>query len=118
MTSSASTFYVFVYLDGQAQAVPSGRLQMLEQGSAVLNSVFRYGDRYVERRRAIALDPFALALLGTQVQARTEQALLIFVVSLLLLSQVGDWQESWILSICKMLPTELMLGWMCLPAWR
>ena len=69
MTSSASTFYVFVYLDGQARAVPSGRLQMLEQGSTVLNSVFRYGDRYAERRHAIALDPFALALLGTQVQA-------------------------------------------------
>lgn len=62
MTSKQTSFVTFIYLPGETEAVPAGRLEMLESGHVTLASKFRYGDRYVLRHRAVALDPFALAL--------------------------------------------------------
>lgn len=70
MTSSAprlsgpSGFTVFIHLPGQAEAVPAGLIELLEQGADILQSRFRYGRRYAERRQCLALDPLTLALPG------------------------------------------------------
>ncbi len=73
MTSSRSCeFAVFVYLDGQAEAVPAGLLDLLEQNSQVLQSQFGYGRRYVERRQAMELDPLTLALPGAGTGGKRE----------------------------------------------
>lgn len=65
MTSKLASFVTFIYLPGETEAVPAGRLDMLEDGHVTLESRFRYGDRYVSRHRALALDPFALVLPGS-----------------------------------------------------
>lgn len=65
MTSKLASFVTFIYLPGETEAVPAGRLDMLEDGHVTLESRFRYGDRYMSRHRALALDPFALALPGS-----------------------------------------------------
>lgn len=58
--SSSSDFVTFIYLDGQAQAVPAGRLNLIEQGDQVLRSSFGYGRQYVQRPNRLALDPLTL----------------------------------------------------------
>lgn len=74
MTSNAhlSEFTVFIHLPGQLEAVPAGRLELLEQGADTLQSRFRYGRRYAERKQCLALDPLTLALPGPGVD--TERA--------------------------------------------
>jgi len=53
---------VFIHLPGEAEAVPAGRLTMIEQGLQLQASTFAYGRRYVERANALPVDPVALAL--------------------------------------------------------
>jgi len=61
MTSEREA-YVYVHLPGTLEAVPAAllRVQTLRDGTRV--GRFRYGDRYLRRADAIALDPFNLPL--------------------------------------------------------
>lgn len=60
--SFRSTCYVFVYLDGQVQAVPAGILTIEGGTGREIASTFVYGDLYRERPNAISLDPLELPL--------------------------------------------------------
>jgi serine/threonine-protein kinase HipA len=53
---------VFIHLPGEIEAVPAGRLTMIEQGSRVMASTFTYGRRYVTRANALPVDPVALEM--------------------------------------------------------
>lgn len=53
---------VFIHLPGETEAVPAGRLTMIEQGLQVQASRFAYGRRYLQRSNAVPVDPVALAL--------------------------------------------------------
>ncbi len=53
---------VFICLDGESGAVPAGLLTIYEQGIRPVRSTFVYGNRYRERKNAIAVDPESLAL--------------------------------------------------------
>lgn len=53
---------VFIHLPGDTDAVPAGRLTMVEQGTAVTASRFAYGLRYLDRPGALPVDPIALPL--------------------------------------------------------
>jgi len=53
---------VFIHLPGETEAVPAGRLTMIEQDLQVQASTFAYGRRYLDRRNALPVDPVALAL--------------------------------------------------------
>lgn len=61
---------VFIHLPGETEAVPAGRLTMIEQGLQVQASTFAYGRRYVTRTNALAVDPIALALVGRNDEER------------------------------------------------
>ena len=52
---------VFIHLPGETEAVPSGRLTMVEQGLQVQASTFAYGRRYAIRANALPVDPVSLA---------------------------------------------------------
>ncbi len=54
--------YVYIQLPGTLEPVPAAllRVQMLPDGARI--GRFRYGDRYLERHDAVALDPFRLPL--------------------------------------------------------
>jgi len=64
MTSERQA-YVYVQLPGTLDTVPAAllKVEMLPDGTFV--GRFRYGDRYLERRDAIELDPFRLPLGNT-----------------------------------------------------
>lgn len=53
---------VFIHLPGQIDAVPAGRLSMIEQGLQLQASRFAYGRRYLERVDAVPVDPVSLPL--------------------------------------------------------
>jgi serine/threonine-protein kinase HipA len=53
---------VFIHLPGETEAVPAGRLTMIEQGLQVQASAFAYGRRYVMRANALPVDPVSLPL--------------------------------------------------------
>lgn len=53
---------VFIHLPGDVDAVPAGRLTMIEHGLQVQASRFAYGRRYMERTNALPVDPISLAL--------------------------------------------------------
>lgn len=53
---------VFIHLPGDTEAVPAGRLTMIERGLQVQASTFAYGRRYMVRANALPVDPTALAL--------------------------------------------------------
>lgn len=53
---------VFIHLPGETEAVPAGRLTMVEQGLQVQASRFAYGRRYLQRAHAVPVDPIALSL--------------------------------------------------------
>ena len=57
---------VFVYLPGETSAVPAGKLSLLEEGSRVIAATFGYGRLYLERSKAIPVDPVSLALAGAK----------------------------------------------------
>jgi len=53
---------VFIYLPGELEAVPAGRLTMVETGTELIASRFAYGQRYLQRDNALPVDPVALPL--------------------------------------------------------
>jgi serine/threonine-protein kinase HipA len=53
---------VFAYLPDQHEAVPAGRLSLLEEGLQSVGSTFGYGARYLERANALPVDPVSLPL--------------------------------------------------------
>jgi serine/threonine-protein kinase HipA len=61
MTSERET-YVYIQLPGTLDTVPAAllRVQTLPDGTQI--GRFRYGDRYLQRTEAVALDPFHLPL--------------------------------------------------------
>lgn len=61
MTSERKAF-VYIQLPGTVETVPAAllRVQTLYDGTQV--GRFRYGDRYLQRPEAVALDPFQLPL--------------------------------------------------------
>jgi serine/threonine-protein kinase HipA len=63
---------VFIHLPGETEAVPAGRLAMIEQGTELVASRFSYGRRYLERANALPVDPVSLPL----VQGRNDAELL------------------------------------------
>ena len=64
MTSEREA-YVYIQPPGALDAVPAAllRVQTLPDGTQI--GRFRYGDRYLQRREAVALDPFRLPLSKT-----------------------------------------------------
>lgn len=66
MSSKPWETTVFVYLPGEATAVPAGKLTMLEEGTQVRASTFGYGRIYLGRSKAISIDPVSLPLSGAQ----------------------------------------------------
>ena len=61
MTSERQT-YVYIQLPGTLDTVPAAllKVQTLPDGTQI--GRFRYGDRYLQRQEAVALDPFQLPL--------------------------------------------------------
>jgi serine/threonine-protein kinase HipA len=53
---------VFIHLPGELEAVPAGRLTMVETGTELNASSFAYGQRYLRRDNALPVDPVALPL--------------------------------------------------------
>jgi serine/threonine-protein kinase HipA len=66
MNSKSWETTVFVYLPGETNAVPAGKLAMLEEGARVTASTFGYGRLYLERSKAIPVDPVSLPLTGAK----------------------------------------------------
>lgn len=63
--------FVYIVMPGQATFVPAARLQWLpDQGGLPLGRL-TYGRRYLERRDAVPLDPFELALTPRVYETRT-----------------------------------------------
>lgn len=54
--------YVYIQLPGSLETVPTAllKVQTLADGTQV--GRFRYGDRYLQRTNAVALDPYRLPL--------------------------------------------------------
>ncbi len=52
----------FIHLPGEIEAVPAGRLTLLERGTELVAARFAYGRRYLERPNALPVDPVALPL--------------------------------------------------------
>jgi len=72
MTSKSAKFAVFAYLDRETSSVPAGLMTMVEEGSVLLRSTFRYGQRYVERPKRLELDPLTLAIPGIGIKEERE----------------------------------------------
>lgn len=53
---------VFAFLPEGAEAVPAGRLTLLEDGARPVGSTFGYGTRYLGRPDAVPIDPLSLPL--------------------------------------------------------
>ena len=53
---------VFIHLPGETQAVPAGRLTLVERGTTLDASRFSYGLRYLQRANALPVDPVAMPL--------------------------------------------------------
>ena len=64
MTSERQA-YVYVQLPGTLDTVPAALLKVEKLPEGTFVSRFRYGDRYLERKDAIAFDPFQLPLGST-----------------------------------------------------
>jgi serine/threonine-protein kinase HipA len=70
MTSERQA-YVYVQLPGTLDTVPSALLKVEKLPDGTFVGRFRYGDRYLERKDAIAFDPFQLPL-GDTIQEFTK----------------------------------------------
>lgn len=53
---------VFIHLPDQSEAVPAGRISLLEEGLQSVGSTFGYGARYLKRANAMPVDPVSLPL--------------------------------------------------------
>ncbi len=71
MTSEREA-YVYIQLPGSLETVPAALLRVETLPDGVQIGRFRYGDRYLERADAVALDPFQLPL-AKQVYEFTRQ---------------------------------------------
>jgi serine/threonine-protein kinase HipA len=60
MTAKEQKLYVFAYID--TKWAPCGQLNLMEDGTELLSSTFAYGLRYLERPRALEVDPVSLSL--------------------------------------------------------
>jgi serine/threonine-protein kinase HipA len=60
MKSISKNLFVFANLEGEF--VPAGKLTMEEEGSNLTTSSFAYGLRYLERKKALEIDPVSLSL--------------------------------------------------------
>lgn len=56
------TRYVFIQLPGEIEAVPAGRLDLVEDGTRLLTSRFLYGNLYKKRPNAVEIDPVSLPM--------------------------------------------------------
>ncbi len=63
MTSEREA-YIYIQLPGTLETVPAARLRVRTLPDGTEIGRFRYGDRYLQRPEAIALDPFHLPLAG------------------------------------------------------
>ncbi|AMM13269.1 hypothetical protein AX768_03215 [Burkholderia sp. PAMC 28687] len=54
--------YVFITLEGSSEAVPAGKLELLEEGIRPTASTFVYGNKYLQRANATAVDPVSMPL--------------------------------------------------------
>jgi serine/threonine-protein kinase HipA len=61
MTSEREA-YVYIQLPGRLETVPAALLKVQTYPDGTQVGRFRYGDRYLERKEAVALDPFQLPL--------------------------------------------------------
>lgn len=61
MTSEREA-YVYIQLPGTLETVPTALLRVQTLPDGTLIGRFRYGDRYLQRQEAVALDPFQLPL--------------------------------------------------------
>ena len=61
MTSEREA-YVYIQLPGTLDTVPAALLRVQTLPDGTLIGRFRYGDRYLQRQEAVALDPFQLPL--------------------------------------------------------
>lgn len=61
MTSERQA-YVYIQLPGTLETVPAALLKIQRLGDGTYVGRFRYGDRYLQRKDAVALDPFHLPL--------------------------------------------------------
>lgn len=52
--------YVFIHPPGQLEAVPAGRLELIERDGKLLTSRFQYGRQYMQRSEALDVDPVSL----------------------------------------------------------
>lgn len=52
--------YVFIHPPGQREAVPAGRLELIERNGELLTSRFQYGQQYMQRAGALDVDPVSL----------------------------------------------------------
>lgn len=59
---SIESRFVFAFLPGESEAVPAGRLELIEEGHRTVASRFAYGHRYAQRKNRIPVDPLALPL--------------------------------------------------------
>ena len=66
---------VFIHLPRESHAVPAGRLSLFEEGRHLRTSRFAYGQRYVQRRNAMDVDPASLPAELNPVAARLSRAL-------------------------------------------
>lgn len=73
--TSKNGFIVFIHLDGIREAVPAGRLNLLERDAELLQSDFGYGRQYAQRQDCQAIDPLTLALPGPGIEALREPPL-------------------------------------------
>ncbi|MEK6211905.1 MAG: HipA domain-containing protein [Pseudomonadota bacterium] len=64
MTSERQA-YVYIQLPGTLNTVPAALLKVEKRPDGTFVGRFRYGDRYLERKDAIAFDPFQLPLGNT-----------------------------------------------------
>jgi len=53
---------VFIALEGMADAVPAGKLEVFEDGIKPVGASFVYGNKYLQRAQALAVDPVSLPL--------------------------------------------------------
>ncbi|CAB3752843.1 type II toxin-antitoxin system HipA family toxin [Paraburkholderia solisilvae] len=54
--------YVFIALEGASEAVPAGTLAVYEDGIKPVGATFVYGNKYLQRAHALAVDPVSMPL--------------------------------------------------------
>lgn len=60
--TSERQIYIYIQLPGTLETVPVALLKVEKQPDGTYIGRFRYGDRYLQRHEAVALDPFQLPL--------------------------------------------------------